>query len=131
MAESAVPAIETPRLPRKSTRINQPSTGRTGTLYKTEKIGSNKNSVSSKKKVFAASLARKMVNGSSTESRKALSVSLVCSRRKQGCSMSEAAKRKASQRSPGPNQVNSADTGHNVKLNTPTPIKMHPPSIRV
>src|SRR5258708_37062832 len=125
MAERAVPAIETPKLPRKSTKINHPRTGRTGTLYRTEKIGSSKNSVRRRNKVFAISLARKTAKGSSTESRKALSVSLVCSRRKQDCSMSEAAKRKASQRRPGPKRRDSADEGSNVKLKSTMTIKMN------
>src|SRR5712664_4236744 len=123
MAERAVPAIETPKLPRKSTRINQPRTRRTRTLYRTEKIGSSNNSVRRRNNVFAVNLARKMAKGSSTESRKALSVSLACSRKKQGCNISDAAKKNASQRRPGPKRRDSADEGSNVKLKSTMTIK--------
>src|ERR1700682_5849968 len=56
----------------------------TGTLYRTENTGRSRTWVNNRKRVFAASLARKMANGSLTERRSALSVSLFCSRKKAG-----------------------------------------------
>src|SRR5271169_1957961 len=73
-------------------------------------------SVRSRKSVLAMSLARKIEKGSSTASRRELSVSLDCSRRKQGCSISDAAKRMASQRRPGPNSRDSSAVGLMAKL---------------
>src|SRR5580704_9201297 len=74
-------------------------------------------SVSSRKSVLAMSFARKMANGSLTASRRELSVSLVCSRRKHGCNMSEAAKRMANQSRPGPKARDSSAVGLMAKLN--------------
>src|SRR6266481_1146494 len=116
IAERAVPAIEIPRLARKNTRASQCNTDKTGTLYMVANMGRSRSSVSRRKSVFAASLARKMANGSVTESRKALRVSLCCSRRKQGCSINEEAKRNASQRSPGANRRDSSEVGSKVNL---------------
>src|SRR5271163_4190911 len=96
----------------------------TGTLYITAKIGNSRSSVSRRNSVFAASLARNMAKGSPTESRRALSVSFGCSRRKQGCSIKEEAKRNASQRSPGAKRRDSSDVGSNVKLNSTITIRM-------
>ena len=76
MAESEVPAMEIPKLARKNTSTSQCSTGTTGTLYITAKSGSRSSSVRRRNSVFAASFARKMANGSLTERRSALSVSL-------------------------------------------------------
>src|ERR1700739_4644204 len=80
------------------------------------KSGSMRISVSRRKRVLAISLARKMEKGSLTARRRELSVSLVCSRRKQGWSMREAAKRIASQRRPGPNSRDSSAVGLMAKL---------------
>src|SRR5208282_6415457 len=65
-----------------------------------------------------------MAKGSLTESRKALNVSLCCSLKKLCCSMREAAKRKASQRSPGPICRDSSDVGRKEMLNIKSTIKM-------
>src|SRR5450631_4149606 len=124
IADNAVPAVDTPRLPRKNTRASQCSTGSTRTLYMMANIGRSSSSVSSRKSVFAASFARKITNGSDTDSRNALNVSLVCSRRKQGCSISDAAKRNASHSSPAPNRRASSDSGSKVKLNNTSTIRM-------
>ncbi len=77
-----------------------------------------------RKSVLAPSLARKIAKGSLTARRKELSVSLLCSRKKQGCSISEAAKRNASQSRPGPNRRDSAVVGSKVKLNSTTTMRM-------
>src|ERR1700722_118761 len=116
--DSAVPAIDTPRLPRKNTSTSQGNTFMTDTLYITANTGSSKSSVTIKNNVFAASFARKIANGSDTESRSALNVSFVCSRKKHGCSINDAANRNASHRSPEPNRRASSDSGSNVKLNS-------------
>src|SRR5271163_2884666 len=118
IADSAVPAIDTPRLPRKNTSSSWPKTRKSGRLYKIANTGSISSSVTKRKSVLAASLASKMEKGSLTESRNALSVSLVCSRKKHGCSISEAANRNASHRSPAPNLRDSVEVGSNVKLNS-------------
>src|ERR1700722_18138047 len=107
--ESAVPAIDTPRLPRKNTSTSQCKTPKTGTLYITANTGSSKSSVIIKNNVFAATFARKIENGSDTESRNALNVSFVCSRKKQGCSINDAANRNASQSNPDPKRRASSD----------------------
>src|SRR5271167_2804565 len=96
----------------------------TGTLYITAKIGNSRSSVSRRNSVFAASLARNMAKGSLTERRRALKVSLCCSRRKQGCSIKEEAKRNASQRSPGAKRRDSSEVGSKVKLNSTITIRM-------
>src|ERR1700682_5401208 len=124
MAESAVPAMETPRLPRKKTNKSWPRTRSTGTLYKMAKTGSISTSVKSRNKVLATSLARKMANGSLTDKRKALRVSLFCSRRKHGCSISDAAKRNANQRRPGPKRRDSVYVGSKVKLKSTMTSRM-------
>src|SRR5207249_11050362 len=93
-------------------------------LYIIAKKGSENSSVSRRNNVFADSLGRKIANGSLTESRNALSVSLFCSRRKQGCSISEAAKRNANHRSPGPKRRDSSDVGSNVKLKSTITINI-------
>src|SRR5882762_11403167 len=78
----------------------------------------------SRKSVLAQSFDRKIAKGSETERRNALSVSLVCSRKKPGCSISDAAKRNASHSSPGPKRRDSSLVGSNVKLNSTTTIKI-------
>src|SRR5229473_3004989 len=123
MAERAVPAIETPRLPRKNTSTSEGSTRKTGTLYITANTGSSKSSVSRRNKVLATSFARKIAKGSETASRNALSVSLFCSRRKHGCSIKDAAKRNASQRRPAPNRRASSEVGRKEKLKSTSTIK--------
>src|SRR5580693_2044592 len=125
MAESAVPAIEIPKLARKNTSTSQCSTDKTGTLYIVANNGRRRSSVSRRKSVFAVSFARKMAKGSLTESLKELRVSLCCSRRKQGCSIKEEAKRNASQRSPGAKRRDSSEVGSNVKLNRTITIRMN------
>src|SRR5580704_10139159 len=115
--DSAVPAIDTPRLPRKNTSTSQGNTFMTDTLYITANTGSSKSSVTIRNNVFAASFAKKIANGSDTESRNALSVSFVCSRKKHGWSISDAANRNASHNNPEPNRRASSDSGSNVKLN--------------
>src|SRR5258705_4703760 len=124
IAGSVVPVTERPRLPRNSTSASCGTTPSSGTLYKTANIGSSSSSVISRKSVLAQSFDRKIANGSETESRSALSVSFVCSRKKPGCSISEAAKRKASQSKPGPKRRDSSLVGSNVKLNSTTIIRM-------
>src|SRR5439155_20995324 len=116
MAERAVPVIETPRLPRKNTRTSQCSIGKTDTLYSTAKTGSSKSSVRRRNRVLATSFARKIAKGSETERRSALSVSLLCSRRKHDCNIKDAAKRNASQRRPAPNRRDSSEVGSKEKL---------------
>src|SRR5580698_10451062 len=71
--ESAVPAIETPRLPRKNTSTSQGNTLMTDTLYITANTGSSKSSITIRNNVFAASFARKTANGSDTDNRSASS----------------------------------------------------------
>src|SRR5580698_8097235 len=115
--DSAVPAIETPRLPRKNTSTSQGNTLVTVTLYITANTGSSNSSVTIRNNVFAASFARKTANGSDTDSRNALSVSFVCSRKKHGCSINDAANKNASHNNPDPNRRASSDSGSNVKLN--------------
>src|SRR3984957_750385 len=124
IAESAVPAMETPRLPRKNTSSNCPRILATGRLYKIENTGSINSSVTSKNSVLAASLANKIAKGSLTDNRSALNVSLVCSRKKHGCSINDAANKNASHKSPAPNRRDSAEDGSNVKLNSTTTIKI-------
>src|SRR6266478_4207699 len=124
IADSVVPVTESPRLPRNSTSASCGTTPSSGTLYKTANIGSSSSSVISRKSVLAQSFDRKIANGSETESRSALSVSFVCSRKKPGCSISEAAKRKASQSKPGSKRRDSSLVGSNVKLNSTTIIRM-------
>ena len=80
-------------------------------LYKIAKIGRSSNSVSSRNSVFAASLARNIANGSLTDSRSALSVSLFNSRKKHGCNISEAANKNASHNKPGPKRRDSPAVG--------------------
>src|SRR5579872_1950510 len=116
--DNAVPAIETPRLPRKNTSTSQCNTPTTGTPYITENTGSRINSVTIRNNVFAASFAKKIENGSDTDSRSALSVSFVCSRKKHGCNISDAANRNASHSNPDPNRRASSESGSNVKLNS-------------
>src|SRR5580704_4852015 len=116
--DSAVPAIETPRLPRKNTSTSQGNTLMTDTLYITANTGSSKSSITIRNNVFAASFARKIANGSGTESRSALSVSFVCSRKKHGCSINDAANKNASHSNPDPNRRASSESGSNVKLNS-------------
>src|SRR5438105_6503156 len=94
-------------------------------LYKIAKIGSSSNSVNSRNKVFAASLAKNIANGSLTDSRSALSVSLFISRKKQGCSISEEANKNASHSSPGPKRLDSPAVGSNVKLDSTITIRMN------
>src|SRR5260370_1505124 len=65
-----------------------------------------------------------MANGSLIESRSALSVSLFCSRKKQGCSISEAAKRKASHSSPGPKRRASLTLGAKQQLESTNNVSM-------
>src|SRR5580698_8351316 len=115
--ESAVPAIETPSLPRKNTSTSQGNTLMTDTLYITANTGSSNNSITIKNNVFAASFARKIANGSDTDNRNALSVSFVCSRKKHGCSINDAANKNASHNNPDPNRRASSESGSNVKLN--------------
>src|SRR5580704_990303 len=115
--DSAVPAIETPRLPRKNTSTSQGNTLVTVTLYITANTGSSNSSVTIRNNVFAASFAKKIANGSDTDSRSALSVSFVCSRKKHGCSINEAANKNASHNNPDPNLRASSESGSNVKLN--------------
>ena len=69
IAESAVPAMETPRLPRKRTNTSSPKTGNTGTLNKMENTGSISNSVRSRKSVFAESFAANIAKGSAEPNR--------------------------------------------------------------
>src|SRR5712664_128937 len=123
MAERAVPAIETPRLPRKNTRISQWSIGKTGTLYITTKTGSSKSSVRRRNRVLATSFARKMAKGSETERRNALTVSLVCSRRKHGYNIKDEAKGKHSHKSLAPKPSDSAEVGSKVKLKSTMTIR--------
>src|SRR5258707_2151388 len=111
IAENAVPGMAIPRLTRKKTRDSWGKSARMWTLKKPAKNGSISNSVKTRNKVLAASFAKKIAKGSLTESRSALSVSLVCSRRKQGCSISEAAKRKATHSRPGANCCDSVVVG--------------------
>src|SRR5260370_30276736 len=73
-------------------------------------------SVRRRNRVLATSFARKIAKGSETERRNALSVSLVCSRRKHGCNIKDAANRNASQRRPAPNRRDSAEVGSKEKL---------------
>src|SRR6202451_3286528 len=116
--DSAVPAIETPRLPRKNTSTSQGNTPKTVTLYITANTGSSNSSITIKNNVFAASFAKKIANGSDTDSRNALSVSFVCSRKKHGCSINDAANKNASHNNPDPNRRASSESGSNVKLNS-------------
>src|SRR6266567_8391933 len=122
IAASAVPAVEIPRLPRKNVNKIPSNCPRKFTLKSTANTGSIKSSVSSRNKVFAAILARKIANGSFTASRSALKVSFACSRRKQGCNINDAANRNASHSSPGPKRCDSFVVGSNVKLNSTTTI---------
>src|SRR6266576_877721 len=124
IADKAVPVTESPKLPMNITSTNCGNAASTGTLYRTENTGRSKIWVNNIKRVFAASLARKMAKGSFTERRNALSVSFVCSRKKQGCSISEAAKRNASHNSPGPNRRDSLTDGSNVKLKSTTIVRI-------
>src|SRR5712675_2092700 len=124
IADSVVPVTESPKLPRNSTNASCGTTPSSGTLYRTAKIGSSSSSVINRNSVLAESLDRKIANGSETESRSALSVSFVCSRKKPGCSISEAAKRNAIHSNPGPNRRDSSRVGSNVKLNSTTTIKI-------
>src|SRR5271154_103413 len=82
------------------------------------------NSVSRRKNVLAMSFARKMAKGSLTARRRELSVSLVCSRRKHGCSISEAANKMASHRRPGPKARDSSAVGLMAKLNMTSTMRM-------
>src|SRR4029077_8721745 len=123
IADSVVPVTESPRLPRNSTSANCGTTPSSGTLYNTAKIGSISSSVISRNSVLAQSLDKKIANGSDTESRSALSVSLVCSRKNPGCSISDAANKNASHSSPGPKRRDSSRVGSNVKLNSTTTIR--------
>src|SRR5580704_3229308 len=66
-----------------------------------------------------------MAKGSEMAKRRELSVSLFCSRRKQGCSIRDAAKRNASQSRPPPKRRDSAVVGSKVKLKRTTTIKMN------
>src|SRR6266851_8604529 len=124
IADSVVPVTESPRLPRKSTNASWGTTPSSGTLYSTENIGSSSSSVINRNNVLAHSLDRKIANGSDTERRNALSVSLVCSRKNPGCSISDAAKRNAIHSNPGPKRRDSSRVGSNVKLNSTTTIKI-------
>ena len=81
------------------------------TLKKPAKKGSISISVNRRNKVLAAIFAKKIANGSLTERRNALSVSLFCSRKKQGCNINDAAKRKAIQSNPGPSRCDSLVVG--------------------
>src|SRR5882757_5201839 len=123
--DSAVPAIETPRLPRKNTSTSQCKTPTTGTLYITANTGRSNNSVTSKNNVFAPSFARKIANGSDTDSRSPLNVSFVCSRKKHGCNINDAANKNASHSNPDPNLRASSDSGSNVKLNSTSTMMMN------
>src|ERR1700732_70299 len=87
-------------------------------------MGSISSSVINRNNVLAQSFERKIAKGSDTESRNALSVSFVCSRKKPGCSIKDAAKRNASHSNPGPQRRDSSLVGSNVKLNSTTIIKM-------
>src|SRR5882672_7083343 len=124
IADSVVPVTESPRLTRNSTNASCGTTPSSGTLYSTAKIGSSSSSVINRKSVLAHSLDRKIANGSETERRNALRVSLVCSRKNPGCSISDAANRNAIHSNPGPNRRDSSRVGSNVKLNSTTTIKM-------
>src|SRR6267154_1807887 len=124
IADSVVPVTESPKLPRNSTNASCGTTPSSGTLYSTAKIGSSSSSVINRNNVLAHSLDRKIANGSDTERRNALSVSLVCSRKNPGCSISDAAKRNAIHSNPGPNRRDSSRVGSNVKLNSTTTIKI-------
>src|SRR5712672_4822301 len=124
IADSVVPVTESPKLHRNSTNASCGTTPSSGTLYSTAKIGSSSSSVINRNNVLAHSLDRKIANGSDTERRNALSVSLVCSRKKPGCSINDAAKRNASHSSPGPKRRDSSLVGSNVKLNSTTTIRM-------
>src|SRR5882762_10750913 len=124
IADSVVPVTESPKLPRNSTNASCGTTPSSGTLYRTAKIGSSSSSVINRNNVLAHSLDRKIANGSETERRNALSVSLVCSRKNPGCSISDAAKRNAIHSNPGPNRRDSSRVGSNVKLNSTTTIKI-------
>src|ERR1700733_13366427 len=115
--DSAVPAIETPRLPRKNTSTSHGNTLVTVTLYITANTGSSNSSVTIRNNVFAASSARKIANESDTDRRSALSVSFVCSRKKHGCNINDAANKNASHNNPEPNPRASSESGSNVKLN--------------
>ena len=57
------------------------------------------------------------------ERRNALSVSLVCSRKNPGCSISDAAKRKANHSNPGPKRRDSSVVGVRLKLNNTNTIR--------
>src|SRR6266446_245915 len=81
-----------------------------------ENTGSISSSVSRRKSVLATSFATKMEKGSVTLRRSALSVSLFCSRKKQGCSISDAANRNASHKRLAANRRDSTEVGSNVKL---------------
>src|SRR6266403_1250721 len=124
IADSVVPVTESPKLPRNSTNASCGTTPSSGTLYSTAKIGSSSSSVINRKSVLAHSLDRKIANGSETERRNALRVSLVCSRKNPGCSISDAANRNAIHSNPGPNRRDSSRVGSNVKLNSTTTIKI-------
>src|SRR5712671_8167076 len=125
IADSVVPVTESPKLPRNSTNASCGTTPRSGTLYSTAKIGSSSSSVINRNNVLAHSLERKIANGSDTERRNALSVSLVCSRKKPGCSINDAANRNAIHSNPGPKRRDSSRVGSNVKLNSTTTIKIN------
>src|SRR6266478_5788712 len=124
IADKAVPVTESPRLPMNMTSTNCGNAASTGTLYRIENTGRSKTCVNRRNRVFAASLARKIAKGSFTESRSALSVAFVCSRKKQGCNISEAAKRNASQSNPGPKRRDSLTDGSNVKLKSTTMVRI-------
>src|SRR5258707_1889144 len=115
-AENTVPVVAMPMVPSARTRTSGARIGKIAMLYKTANTGSKINSTRSRNKKFAAIFPAKMLNGSIGARRSAARVSLVCSRRKDGCSMSEPAKRNASHRSPGPKRRDSEDVGLNVKL---------------
>src|SRR5262249_58428075 len=74
---------------------------------------------------FAQACDKKIENGSSTDSRSALSVSLFCSRRKHGCNISDAANKNESHKRPGPNRRDSPTLGSKVKLKSTTTTKMN------
>ncbi len=122
-AENTVPVVASPTVPSASTRTSGPRTGRIAMLYNTANTGSRINSTRSRNRKLAAIFPARMLNGSIGARRRAASVSLVCSRRKEGCNISDPAKRNASHSNPGPKRRDSDDVGLNVKLNNTMTIR--------
>src|ERR1700674_3500915 len=58
-----------------------------------------------------------MLNGSIGGRRRAASVSLICSQKKEDCNISDPANKNASHKRPGPKRRDSDEVGLNVKLN--------------